>query len=514
VTDIGDARSGTPARWPRRRALDRRAAPRAFTLPLAAALALSLAPPPGALAAPARAESPVADAELTHVPRDSGLHGRPQTDHTVDMAAYGYVEEEYLLSGTARTYGVEPTTATYTTRIIVRRPEDRRAFNGTAIVEWNNVTAQHDQTPDWFWARPMVVREGFAYVTVSAQQAGHCCLPLLSLQMADPLRYAALHHPGDEYAFDIFSQAAKAIQRPAALDPMDGFRVRRLLATGHSQSASRLHGYVTQVQPHARLFDGFLIDGGGSKTFPAEPQAPVIHLLEEWGMTPSEPNVAANYRLWEVAGAAHADYWILRQQFDAPERAAPRQQQHSRAWGDAVDENAGNYGYDIEPRQLTCVGGGNLFPKRYAVSAALYQLDRWVRTGRPAPRVPRVEFDAGGAPARDAYGNVRGGLRLPPIDVPIASYRGDACQLFGLTLPLDPVTLHRLYPTNTDYVARMQTATDLAVRGGILLPEDGEDLMRRARTTSIPLQGLGSPLPPLPTEHVRGLAAGGFARAR
>lgn len=59
---------------------------------------------------------------------------------------------------------------------------------------------------------------------------------------------------------------------------------------------------------------------------------PVLHVLEEWGMTPSEPNVSENYRLWEVAGAAHADYWILRQQFDAPERAAPQQPQNSRAW--------------------------------------------------------------------------------------------------------------------------------------------------------------------------------------
>lgn len=447
-------------------------------------------------------------AELTHVPRDVGLHGRPQTDHTVDMAAYGYVEEEYLVSGTARTFSDEPTTAPYTTRMIVRRPEHRRDFNGTVVVEWNNVTAQHDQTPDWFWLRPEVVREGYAYVIVSAQQAGHCCAPL-SLQVADPLRYADLDHPGDDYSFGIFSQAATSVADPGEVDPMGGMRVRRVLAAGHSQSASRLHAYVTGVQPHTDVFDGFLIDGGGSKTFPAEPEVPVLHVLEEFGLTPAEPNVSDNYRLWEVAGSAHADYWILRQQFDAPERVAPRQPQHERAWGDAVDEVAGNYGTDVEPRQLTCLGGGNMFPKRYAVSAALHHLDRWARTGRPAPEVPRVAFDEQGAVVRDEHGNVVGGLRLPPIEVPVATYLGDACVLFGATLPFDPATLRELYPSHDDYVAELREATDRAVAQGVLLPADAADLIRRAEASTIPRQGVGSPLPPLetPVHHRRSVPA-------
>jgi hypothetical protein len=469
---------------------------RTVALGLACAVAMALLPATQTDASAATPRHAVDAPEVTHLPREVGLHGRPQTDHTVDMAAYGYVEEEYLVSGTARTYGAEPTTAPYTTRIIVRRPEHRRDFNGTAVVEWNNVTAQHDQTPDWFWTRPMVVREGYAYVIVSAQQAGHCCAPL-SLITADPLRYRDLDHPGDAYSFDIFSQAANALRNPRGDDPMEGMRVRQVLAAGHSQSASRLHSYVTGVQPETGMFDGFLIDGGGSKTFPAEPDAPVLHVLEEWGMTPSEPNVSENYRLWEVAGAAHADYWILRQQFDSPERVAPRQPQNSRAWGDAVDQVAGNYGYDLEPRQATCLGGGTMFPKRYAVSAALHQLDRWARTGQPAPEVPRVEFDESGDVVRDEHGNVVGGLRLPPVEVPIATYLGDVCQLFGVTLPLDPATLHELYPTHDDYVQQMRAATERAVDQGVLLPADAEDLLRRAEGSNIPVYGVGSSLPPL-----------------
>jgi hypothetical protein len=479
---------------------------RLLAVAVLAALVVSLLPSADAQASGAAVRSPVADPELTHVPRDVGLHGRPQTDHTVDMGAYGYVEEEYLVSGTARTYDHEPSEADYTTRIIVRRPERQRDFNGTVIVEWNNVTAQHDQTPDWFWARPMVLREGFAYVIVSAQQAGHCCAPL-SLKTADPARYADLDHPGDAYSFDIFSQVAKALRAPADLDPMDGMRVRQVLAAGHSQSAGRLHTYVTDVQPHARLYDGFLLDGLGSKRFPSAPDVPVLHLLEEWGLDPVEPNQTHNYRLWEVAGSAHADYWILRQQFDAPERALPQQPQHTRAWGDAVDANAGNYGTDIEPRQLTCLGGGNLFPKRYAVSAALWQLNQWARTGRPAPQPPRVEFADDGTVERDEHGNVVGGLRLPPIDVPVATYLGDVCELFGMTVPFTPTKLRELYPTHADYVGELEQATRRAVDQGVLLPADAEDLLERARASSIPVQGLGQPLPPLDLDAYTGRAA-------
>jgi hypothetical protein len=428
------------------------------------------------------------------IPFSYGLSGRPQTDHTVDMAEYGYIEEEYFLTGTAR--AADGSTAEYTTRAIVRRPADPGRFNGTLIAEWNNVTAQHDQTPDWFWARPMVLREGYAYAIVSAQAAGFCCAPL-SLQAADPVRYASLSHPGDAYANDIFSQAVQALRNPAGVDPTGGLPVRRVLAAGHSQSASRLHAYVQDAHPAARVIDGFLIDGGGSKDFREAPLSPVLHLLEEMSFTPAEPNQTNNYRLWEVPGATHGDYWILRQQFDAPERALPQAPKHTAEWGAATDENAGNWGYDLEPRQLTCAGGGGMFPKRYAVSAALVRLDRWVRTGRPAPAVPRVQFTADGTVARDAHGNALGGLRLPPIDVPVARYVADACLLFGITIPLDPITLQQLYPTHDVFVARMEAATADAVRRGVLIPADAEDILRRARKATVPTQGFGNVLPSL-----------------
>lgn len=430
------------------------------------------------------------------VPSTQGSHGRPQTDSAFDLRPYGFVEEEYFVSGTAKTYTARPTTADYTTRMLVRRPADPKDFNGTVIVEWNNVTAQHDQSPDYFWSYPMVLREGFAYVVVSAQAAGICCAPPLALQVIDSGRYEDLSHPGDDYSFDMFSQVVQSLRSPQGVDPMGGLKVRRALASGHSQSASRLHSYVTTVQADAGVIDGFFIDGGGAQSFPAEPLVPVVHVREQgWQPSPVTPNVDRNYRLWEVAGATHADYWVLRQQFDNPERLVPQQPQFGPGWREQEEDISGNYGYDVEPRQTTCPVGGGMFPKRYAVSAGLKRLDEWVRTGTPAPRVPRLEFDADGRVSLDEHGNGKGGLRLPPIDVPVASYAAGACQLFGVTIPLPPTTLRELYPTHDVYVAKMQAATDKAVAAGILLPADAADLMARAERSSIPSQGIRSPLP-------------------
>ena len=59
----------------------------------------------------------------------------------------------------------------YKTRILVRRPANPAHFNGTVIVEWMNVSAG-ESAPDWDFLNPMLMRDGYAYVGVSAQELG------------------------------------------------------------------------------------------------------------------------------------------------------------------------------------------------------------------------------------------------------------------------------------------------------------------------------------------------------
>ena len=62
--------------------------------------------------------------------------------------------------------------AQYTTRAVVMRPIDPHRFNGTVVVEWLNVSGGADAGPDWILAHNELIREGFAWVGVSAQKVG------------------------------------------------------------------------------------------------------------------------------------------------------------------------------------------------------------------------------------------------------------------------------------------------------------------------------------------------------
>src|SRR5947208_9081239 len=112
-------------------------------------------------------------------------------------------------------------------RLVVCRPSGPCAFTGTVILEWLNVSAGFDAPAHWMLTHRQVVRAGWAWVGVSAQRAGieggsifdtageepdsgsRGTMVLPALKESDPGRYGALHHPGDAFSFDIFSQAAR-----------------------------------------------------------------------------------------------------------------------------------------------------------------------------------------------------------------------------------------------------------------------------------------------------------------
>lgn len=429
----------------------------------------------------------VADATVTG-PVMGGLRGYPLWDSWFDLSELGYTEEEYFVSGTAKTYP-ETAPADYTTRIIVRRPADAADFNGTVLLEWVNVTAQFENAPDTLSAHQLFHREGFAYVHVSAQAAGLCCVPLLTPQTWDPVRYADLSHPGDDYSFDMFSQIAKAMKFPQGTDPMGGLRVQKVLAMGQSQSANRLSTYIREVQPDAQILDGMLIHsstgGDADKTFDAPPQVPVLHLLTDFEATAGEPNVTQNYRLWEIAGAAHQDLWVgLHQELGAGPRVLAGLPQQPASADEDLHTIAGNYGEQLNPLLAACIVAGAAFPMRYAVSSAVLHLDRWVKTGTLPPAGPRYEFDGSGMLARDADFNALGGIRYPPIEVPVARYRSTDCQLGGITVPFTELELLLRYPTHADYVCQLREAALRSMAEGFLLREDAEDLMARAEAAS------------------------------
>ncbi|MGH9037352.1 MAG: alpha/beta hydrolase domain-containing protein, partial [Acidimicrobiia bacterium] len=131
-----------------------------------------------------------------------------------ELGPSGYVEEEYFISGTASDRGLSgpERTAPYKVRVLVRRPTDPARFNGTAVLEWFNVSLQSEIEHDWPVDFPMLMRDGYVSAAVSAQQVGVQGAGPMALRNWDPQRYGSLHHPGDDYSYDIFAQAAQALR--------------------------------------------------------------------------------------------------------------------------------------------------------------------------------------------------------------------------------------------------------------------------------------------------------------
>src|SRR5207302_3070654 len=97
------------------------------------------------------------------------------------------------------------------TRMIVWRPSDAAAFNGTVVVVWNNVSGGYDIVTAGLTS-PELVDGGFAVAAVTTQKVGVHGLPGgQGLAECDPERYAALSITSDDYSYDIFTQAARLV---------------------------------------------------------------------------------------------------------------------------------------------------------------------------------------------------------------------------------------------------------------------------------------------------------------
>ena len=80
---------------------------------------------------------------------------------------------------------------------------------------------------------------------------------------------ARLHElRGDAFAYDIYTQVARALRSPGEVDGLGGLEPERILAAGESQSAFALTTYINGVQPLVQQYDGFLVHSRGGPAFP------------------------------------------------------------------------------------------------------------------------------------------------------------------------------------------------------------------------------------------------------
>jgi len=449
---------------------------------------------------------------------------------SVDLATYGYEEQEFFYSGTANVYDygaagkvVVRASGPYVNRLMVLRPISARRFSGSVLVELDNMTNRWDLEKMWYSDHDQLMRDGDAYVGVTSSP-----MTVASLKAFDPTRYASLSWANPVppvqrcaspdlnatpdgsteggLAWDILSQAGAALKNGGRDNPLRGLDVERLYATGYSQSAGYLTRYINAISSRATLadgrpvYDGYLL-GADVLSIPlnscsaAIPQAdprnviqpghqPVIDVqtqtdfynlggFEEERADSDAPG--DGYRLYQVPGSSHSSEYTT--------GLVPFPADLARA------------GFTYSYYNCTDAGYSNDFPLWYIFNGAIVNLDAWVRHGIAPPHAGRIQVTGAGTPnwatVLDAHGNAVGGLRTPWVDVPTQTYfptstPGFSCSLFGHRVPFDKATLLALYPNHGAYAIPFIAETQQVVRDRWITPEDGEAIINVAANSSVP----------------------------
>jgi alpha/beta hydrolase family protein len=463
-----------------------------------------------AIGSPALAQPPVANPTVTgpipaKAPLGDKSHDYPWFTTQHNLAAVGYVEEEYFYEGTASQFDtpngqdgtLKDSGHKYKTRLIVRRPIDPKKFNGTVLAEWQNVTAGYDLDAHWESTFEQIIRGGYAWVGISAQRVGVQQEPN-GLKLYSPTRYASLDVTDggkltkDELSYDIFAQGMQAVKHPQGVSPLGPLKAQRVIAIGASQSAARLGTYINSL--HKQLggpVDAYLVFIGGAKIRDDIP-VPVMKILSETdaiGQVPSRQPDTAKFVEWEVTGASHAGRHLALNSGSLNRR-------------DSIVREAPVCKYPTWPRT----------PIDNVLGASYDLIDKWVKTGTPPPSAPKAEVESkqgeipgrNGQPAttgtiydykRDARGNALGGIRLAEFDVATSlSTRENSgntfCFLYGRYEPFPDEVINQLYPTHADYVAKVKAVTEANIKAGYIEAADGHRTIVRAERSYI---GSGDP---------------------
>jgi hypothetical protein len=417
--------------------------------------------------------------------QNPALKGAPR-ENAVALNEYGYVEEEYLVSGTAG--------ARYTTRILVRRPVDPNRFSGTVQIE--PLRDRSERAANWEWTWPYLLENGDVWVGFTASKNDAETM----LKEFDASRYAAIVIPEDGARLDIMTQIAWVMRSPDGLLAGLHFDDKaaivpglfRVYASGWGPTGCMLRDFMqTGQSPRARTPEGrpvinaYLIGTcPAAAPLEAPADAAVIQVVSEseYGSAALAAATAAarqpdldlpkgRYRWYDVAGAGD---WSTS---DLPQFSIAAYQMGQ-----------------ISALRADCGAAARSEPGlRYFARAILYDLDRWLRVGGHPPPGAMFELDAGHRVKRDGNGIALGGVRADWVDVPVSSVTaaGDdppididgvkSCGALGVVKAFPPDKLTALYKDHADYVNKVTDDVIKLVNGRYLLPRDGDAFIAEAK---------------------------------
>jgi hypothetical protein len=365
---------------------------------------------------------------------------------------------------------------------------------------------------DWAWmwgyAHDHILENGDAWIGIEMPGG------VQGLKKFNPSRYAEVSFPNptpttpcgtganaspsdseEGLRWDMITQVGALLKSTSSSRPMSGFRIEALFLTA-GQSPD-LMTYINAIHPRAILengkpvYDGYLIKQPGnparinqcaaapgasdSRRLIRKTNVPVIAVLAQGEVVDSLPwrradsdDASDKFRLYEIAGASHIDgaayVGLPSLQDQAASGATPQ--------GNAAWPLTSKCEPDIPLTALPVMS--------YAFNSAFDNLEKWARTGTPAPRAPWIELKDG-AIALDQFGNGLGGVRSPYVDVPIATYTTTSpgpstCRELGHKIPFDAARMSTLYGTDTVYADKVAQSVDRLVKERWLTEADGRKI--------------------------------------
>jgi hypothetical protein len=410
---------------------------------------------------------------------------------TVDLARYGYVEEEYAISGIANTYSEDGTQIVkanlpYKTRLLIRRPKDPAKWSGDVqLGPFRDVT---ELSENWNFAWPYFVRHGdiwIGFTMAGANVAG-------MLKKFDPVRYARIDIPDDAIRMDLLAQVAWMAKSADGLLAQLGYPIQKakVFSSGWSLVGNlQVHFINGGHHDRARTPDGGpVIDGyipgiGMAALLRHPKDAPVIRvqsetefhgLFDRYGSgdevairQPDSDKPDDRFRFYELAGTAHADF------------------------ADNFLKNIPVFQLTHDLKEMPCNSPRDTRSGKRAFARAAYaNLSKWVRSGAaPPPASDRwIALNADGSIKRDEHGNTVGGVQPYWIAVPTSVFvvrrldaATDPCSVFGTERPFPAPEFGRLYGDGQAYLNKVKAHLSELVRDRYMLEEDVPAEIERAR---------------------------------
>ena len=435
-----------------------------------------------------------------------------------DLAKYGYVEQEFIVSGNANVYDwaadgsltVKTEKAPYAARILVRRPASVSKFSGAVVLEPLGAVRRFDWAIMYGYLNEHMMEQGDAWVGITMPAATD------ALKKFNPTRYAALSFanpnpteacPGakggpspmeEGLRFDLISQVGALLKAAPAGSPFAGFRVEGIYMTSQFPDVVT---YLDAIHSHARLangkpvIDGYLLRNPGApsrlsncgttparndpRSVVAKVDVPVIEVVAQGEVDaslaqrrPDSDEADNRFRRYEVAGASHIDRW-------AYDRGFPNFADQTASGGVAQGTPEFPLNAKCDP-PFTFSTDTRL---KYVYDSTLVHLDQWARKGKPAPRASLIEIKDG-AVVLDPAGNGVGGVRSPWVDVPAATYFSGstpaACREFGHTVAFDKARMDSLYGNEKNYQTKFDKSVDELVKAGWYTESDGKKMKAEA----------------------------------